>query len=407
VAAESGPGQTLALWRVGDLLLLLLIVVGCRGKAPAKRDDAAIAIARDAWTIDADTGAWPELAKLPSTEAVRVIALPVKPDVPRFTVGGPVLAGDVAVVSSSQFGFIAVDWRAGQIAWSKPAGTRVAPPIVVDGNAVLIGDCLNPPEVKAGETLLACMRVVTPQGADVAHVAVHGKTAEVEAFAGSSGNQRVDKGEPGLVWRRGESALAIDLMTGAATRTAAETPPLVVSYKDKSWRIRRNEDGIIAAEGKPAWRTERAHGVLIGGVYIPGQSPFVRVASATRHDGKPEILLFDVDATGSLHWQVSTNPAPGIGVIAHAVDSVGDAALAIRLDTSLERDYIAGYAANGLLMWTYALPRMPRADPIGIAMAQDAVVVFHDGDTFTVLPELSAPPTAPGAVRAPSENATP
>jgi hypothetical protein len=98
---------------------------------------------------------------------------------------------------------------------------------------------------------------------------------------------------------------------------------------------------------------------------------------------------------------------PGIAVTSHAIDAVGNVAVAVRLDTSLERDYIAGYAANALLMWTYALPQVPRPDPIGIAMAPDAVVVFHDGDTVTVLPEVSAPPTAPGAVQAPLENTTP
>jgi hypothetical protein len=55
----------------------------------------------------------------------------------------------------------------------------------------------------------------------------------------------------------------------------------------------------------------------------------------------------------------------------------------------------------------YALPEQPRADPIGVAVAPDAVIVFHDGDTLTILPELSAPPTAPGAARAPSQNPTP
>jgi hypothetical protein len=59
------------------------------------------------------------------------------------------------------------------------------------------------------------------------------------------------------------------------------------------------------------------------------------------------------------------------------------------------------------LMWVYPLPRMQRADPIGLAVAPDAVLVFHDGDTLTVLPELSAPPTAPGATRPPLENPTP
>jgi hypothetical protein len=98
---------------------------------------------------------------------------------------------------------------------------------------------------------------------------------------------------------------------------------------------------------------------------------------------------------------------PGIGIIGHAISKVGNTVMAVRLDTSLQRDYIAGFAANAALQWTYALPPTQRPDPVGIAITHDAVVVFHDGDTITVLPELSAPPTAPGAVREPSENATP
>jgi hypothetical protein len=58
-------------------------------------------------------------------------------------------------------------------------------------------------------------------------------------------------------------------------------------------------------------------------------------------------------------------------------------------------------------MYVHRLPEIPRAEPVGLAIAQDAVLVFHDGDTFTVLPELSAPPTAPGQPRAPSQNPTP
>ncbi|HEY5945239.1 MAG TPA: hypothetical protein VIV40_07105 [Kofleriaceae bacterium] len=388
-------------------LAIVVVLVACSGKAkPPKRDDAGVRAA-DAGAGDAATSAWPELANLPTVEPVRVIALPARPDVPRFTVGGPVLAGDVAIVSSSQFGFIAVDFRRGQIAWSKPAGAHVAPPQLLDGNAVLLGDCLNEPHVADGETLLACMRVVTPTGADVAYLAVHGKTKAVADFAASAGEQHLDKTETGLVWRRGDHAVAIDPMTGVATPAPAIEPPLVVTYKDKTWRIRRGDDGVISAEGKPAWHSEPNHDTLLGAVNIPQQSPLVRVSRAVRHRERPELLLFDVDATGSLNWQVSTSPAPGIGLIGHAIDPVGDVALAVRLDTSLERDYIAAYAANARLLWTYQLPRMPRPDPVGIAIANDAVVVFHDGDTFTVLPELSAPPTAPAAVKAPSENATP
>jgi hypothetical protein len=82
-------------------------------------------------------------------------------------------------------------------------------------------------------------------------------------------------------------------------------------------------------------------------------------------------------------------------------------AIAIRLDASLRRDFIAGYAVNAMVMWIYPLPEQPRLDPVGVAVTPDAVVAFHDGDTLTILPELSAPPTAPGAGRAPSRNPTP
>jgi hypothetical protein len=132
----------------------------------------------------------------------------------------------------------------------------------------------------------------------------------------------------------------------------------------------------------------------------------VRASRAGAFGGHPELNLFDIDATGSMHGQVAF-PVPGIMLLGHAIDSVGDTALAVRLDRSIERDFIVGYAANALLMWVYPLPEQPRPDPVGLAIGQDAVVAFHDGDVLTILPELSAPPTAPGAARAPSENTTP
>jgi hypothetical protein len=389
---------------VKRLALVLPLVVACKGK-PAHRDDASVRPG-DA-NAPADAGAWRELASLPAVEPVRLVHLPIKTSVPRFTVGGPVLAGELAVVSSSQFGFIAVDYRRGQLAWTKPAGAHVAPPLVVESNVVLIGDCVNPPDVPDGDTLLGCARVVTQSGADQAYVAIHAKQALVAEFAAADGPQAVWPLDHNAVWRRGDKAVSVDLLSGLAKPAPADDPPLVVTYKDRTWRIRRTEEGIITADGKPSWQTDRAYGTLLGAVYIPEESPMVRVSQPTRSGDHPELLLFDIDATGSLHGQVSLSPVPGIGLVGHAISTVGDVALAVRLDTSLERDYIAGYAANALLIWVYPLPQMKRPDPVGVAIAPDAVVVFHDGDTLTVLPELSAPPTAPGAVRAPSENTTP
>jgi hypothetical protein len=365
-----------------------------------------------------------------------VIALPSRSSVPRFDVGGPAIIGDLAVVASSQFGFLAFDYRSGQLAWARAAGAHVAPPLIVDGTAppfggaagqapvpavddqlALIGECASEADVPAGERLLGCLRIVTRSGADQALVAIHGRARDVDDFAREPGTQHTWSAAPHAIrWKRGERAVDVDTLTGVATAAPADDPPLVVRYKGHVWQIARDASGAIVAReptgapgaqhGHEAWRTEHPYSAIVGAVYLPGQSPMVRVSNAGAFRGEAELTLLDIDATGSLHGQVAF-PVPGIGLLAHAIDSVGNTALAVRLDASLERDFIVGYAANALLMWVYPLPRMPRADPIGIAVAPDAVVVFHDGDTLTVLPELSAPPTAPGAVAPPWENPTP
>jgi hypothetical protein len=386
-------------------LFLVAALASCKGKQAHRYDDAPPA-PRDAAAV-ADAYRWPELKDLPVIDEVRTITLPAKTSTPRFTVGGPVIVGDLAVVASSQFGFIAVDYKTRQIAWTKAAGAHVAPPVVIDGNVVLIGDCLTPPDIPDDETLLGCARVVQPAGQDQAYVAIHAKKESIAEFAASDGAQAVFRDGDNAIWRRGEKAVAVDLLSGAAKMTSADDPPVVVTYKDKTWRVRRTAEGIISADGTPAWKTENAYGALLGAVYIPDQAPLIRLLQPTHRFERPMLLIMDVDATGSLHGQVSLYPVPGIGTVGDAIDSVGNVALAVRLDTSLEHEFIAGYAANASLLWVYPLPIIKRADPIGVAVSPDAVVVFHDGDTLTVLPELSAPPTAPGAVRAPSENSTP
>ena len=375
---------------------------------------AAPAPARDAGLPAPDAAPpWTDvLAAFPRVEPLRVIALPTRATEPRFDVGGPAILGPIAVVSSSQFGFIGVDWRAGTIAWTKPAGSRVAPPLARPGSAVLIGDCLTPPAVAGSDQLLGCLRAVTPTGADQVYVAIHGPAAKVAVFLAAAGPQRVwATSDRTVTWRRGDAAISVDTLTGAAQPVdAAGTadPPIPVHYRDKTWDIARATDGTLHARraGRDAWHTERPYGVLLGGVYLPEQAPMVRAANLGHYGGVPELTLFDIDATGSMHGQVAF-PVPALGLLGSAISSVGDAALAIRFDRSLRHDYIVGYAASALLMYVYPLPDVPRADPVGVAVTPEAVVVFHDGDTVTVLPELSAPPTAAGAARAPSENATP
>src|SRR4029079_19644052 len=125
--------------------------------------DAAPADAAAAWLPD----------RFPRVDPVRVIALPARADLPRSDVGGPAIAGDVAIVSSSQLGFAAVDWRRGALVWTRPAGLHVAPPIVSPHGAILISDCTTPVAVPA--TRLGCIRVVSAAGIDQSYAAIHGK----------------------------------------------------------------------------------------------------------------------------------------------------------------------------------------------------------------------------------------
>jgi len=396
-------------WRVALALAAVAFAGACKPRRAAPRDapvppplgDAGPRT--DAGVLDAP-GRWPRLATFPATDPVRVIGLPARPDVPRFDVGGPVIAGDVAVVSSSQFGFAAVDWRRGQLLWTKPAGLHVAPPVARAETAILIGDCENPPDVP--DTLLGCLRVVTARGADQSYAAIHGR--RVDAFATTPGPQEVWlDGDRTVRWRRGEEAVAVDLITGVAKPAPALPRPVHVVYRTHAWDITRTDERIIAREkGKLAWQTQRAYTAMLGAVYLPELAPMLRVANLGSFAGVPEMNLVDIDATGSLHGQVAF-PLPALSLLGTAIDAVGNTAIAVRMDTSLRHDFVVGYAANAFLVYVYPLPEVPRIDPVGVAVASDAVLVFHDGDTFTVLPELSSPPTAPGTPPAPSQNPTP
>lgn len=394
---------------------IAVALVACRDPArPVSTDHAEAGVPRDAITADAGPIAWPALEGYPRTEPVRVIPIPAQSKLPRFEVGGPVIVGDLAIVASSQLGFAAVDWRRGGVVWTKPTGSHLAPPLVLDGSIVLVGDCFAPPAVPPGESLVGCVRVVTPGGTDQAYLAIHAASEAVAAFTTEVGPQSLwREGDRAVRWRRGDAAITIDLRTGRAALAASVLPPpFVAATGDRRWSIAHDAEGLIVATGSTRWQTRNAYTAVLGIVTTPDGAPLVRVMNAGAFGGLPELQLIDIDATGSMRAHVA-RPTPGIALLGSALSSIGDAAVAVRLDTSLQRDVIAGYAANALLMWVYPLPETPRADPVGVAIAPStptqpgAVVVFHDGDTLTILPELSAPPTAPGAARAPSEIPTP
>jgi hypothetical protein len=361
----------------------------------------------DGGTVEATDGAaadFAELAEMPRARAVREIELPTRIDVPRFEVHGPVVSGGVAVVASSQLGFAAIDWRRGALVWSKPAGAHVAPPLVLgSGDLVLLGDCVTPPPTDdlGGAAVLGCLRVVTSEGADRSYGAVIGAPA-LAAQMRSPGEQRawvVD--ERHVAWQRGDARATVELSTGQASSGAAPRPPLVVRYKAAALEISLDDEGELSArplaagarKAAPAWKAPGRFAALLG--TVPGQpyeSPMLRVvrASAVRGLSGPPGAYFDVldlDAMTAAGGQAAF-PSPGIQLLGSASAAGAATALAVRLDRSLRRDYVVAYTSSARIAWTYPLPVIMRSDPVGLAVTEDAVLAFHDGDTLTVLPPV-------------------
>ncbi|HLL25121.1 MAG TPA: hypothetical protein VK427_23460 [Kofleriaceae bacterium] len=372
------------------LVVACALLVGCRDKQPARPAPVHDA-GRDAAPPDAAV-LWPELDGYPRTDAVRSVAIALaKPDEPRFDVGGPVLAGELAIVASSQFGFAAIDYRRGEVAWVKPAGAHVAPPLVKGTSIVLVGDCARLVQVPDGEVLLGCLRVVTTTGSDEAYLAIRALPRDAAAFIAAKGEQALwDAGERTIRWRKGDQAVAVDVLTGAARPASATTPPLVVTYKRKLWSITQDDGRIVAtgARGAKSWSTEHPYTAVIGTVWAG--SPLLRIVNLGAFAGAPEATVLDMDATGSLRATFG-RPTPGVALLGHAVAADGETAIAVRLDRSLARDVVATYSPTTALVYVWALPAKKRTDPVGVAVANDAVVVFHDGDTLTVLPALRNP----------------
>lgn len=372
------------------------LLVACRSRGADVGHDAAASEDATRPATDARSAeTWAELAELPRARAARVIALPTRADVPRFEVHGPVLADDVAALASSQFGFLGVDVRAGEVRWSKAAGLHVAPPVALaSGDLALIGDCATPPTTE--RPVLGCLRVVTSAGVERAYGAIYGERAVAERMAGPGAQRAWELSEGRVAWRRGDAVVAVDLATGEATATDAAPAPLLVRYRTRSLEVTL-EDGELRARarerGASGWRAPGRFAALLGIVPgLPYEAPMLRVVRASTARRAPPAPtayfdLLDLDAMTAAGGQAAT-PAPGLLLLGTAAGDEAAAALAVRLDTSLRRDYVVTYTSGARLAWVYPLPLQLRTDPVGLAVTRDAVLAFHDGDTLTVLPRI-------------------
>jgi hypothetical protein len=413
--------------------------------APGPDDARAVAaIATDAgapgMAVDAAPPAprWQELADLPDTAPWKIVELPLAdPGAAEATAGGPLIVDQIALVATSRAGFVAVDLTTGAVVWSRRAGPRVAPPLARGDRAILIGDCppTPPPALAPDEIAVGCFDVVDPvHVADEKAGVVHGPKKALAAFAQAAGPMLTQLAPDGAVlWRRGGVAIRFDASTGAATLApvADVTDHVDVTYGGVRWTYTLEGDTLTGAtDGKTAWTTPTAGAVLIGAFNdTPPRIPTVRIAgrgrprgnnstnngarklhgAGTAHDPpRPtRLLLLDIAGTDGSLGQVS-HSFPGAAAVASAFGAGGTTIVAIRLDDSNLRHYLAAFDGNGLAMWAWALPEppdgAPRATPPQVALSADGWVVALFDDRLAILPLVSEPPTPD---LAPSRNPTP
>jgi hypothetical protein len=388
-----------------------LLAANCKGRAAKKSlsasssDTLSSGPVAQSVAVDGSAAGWTMQHDLPWIEASRVILLTAPINVPQFSIVGPVVDDDIALIGSSQLGFAALRWRDGSIAWSKLGGMHLAPPLMMQGSWQLISDCPRPVDAVDDQVILGCLRTVTREGIDLSLMPIVGARAELSEFAETSGPQQtwmIDRssrsGPVMLGWQRGETAVSIDSVTGKASITSRRANEIYANIKGEQVKFALEEEQLVARRvnviqgserGPELWRLNDRFvavvGVIGGSRY---EAPMVRlVRIGTRLNPRGEIDLLDVDATGSNHGQAAF-PTPGIALLGRHSSTDGATALAVRVDTSLQHDLVIGYSATAERRWAFALPEIPRADPVGVAVTGDAVLIFHDGNRVSILPTL-------------------
>ena len=429
------------------------LVIACAGIACGKKhappiDDAAraIAAATDAGAASAPDAPsappapkWPELADLPEASPWKIVELPIAdPSATDTTEGGPLIVDQLAIVATSRAGFVAVDLTTGAVSWSRRAGARVAPPVARGDRALLIGDCPPgpPPTLGSDEIALGCFDVVDPVHiADERAGIVHGARKALAAFDRATGPMSTALADDGsILWRRGDVVIRFDATTGNAT--TAQTTDLVdhvdVTYDGARWTYTLERDTLSGAVGgKTKWTTPTSAAVLIGAFNdTPPRIPTVRIAgrgrprnanantntntnklhgSGTAHDPpRPtRLLLLDMAGTDGALGSVS-HSFPGAAAVASAFGAGGTTIVAVRLDDSNVRHYVAAFDGNGMPLWAWPLPEppnaAPREAPPQVALSGDGWVVALFDDRLAILPLVSEPPTPD---LGPSRNPTP
>jgi hypothetical protein len=382
---------------------IVVALAGCgRGRTTADRAaaiDAATLVTAPAPPGDGAAD-WPELAAFARAHPRWQLRLDVDPVTPAFDVHGPIAVGDVAVVAGSAIGVVGVDVVRGQRRFHRPRTGRIAPPVAVGNDRILVvGDCARPVDVATEQALVGCYEVL-----DAATEAVHGAGTVIAARADAA---RIGVGPTRLAVADGVVWLARD--AGAVRWTLGDPPrgeALAAAAPRRDRPASAPEPWASVGDGDArvdVWSVDdvlelRHHDPSV----LSSRSAIASFATApgSLHPvGEDEVRGFHLPPTvaaiqpavvhaRSVSWRAVGTPVPGIQLLA-AAHGPGGFAVAVRLDASLGRDYVAAYAADGAVAWVYPLPPPAppgRGLPVGLVWTDGAIVVFFDGAVVAGLP---------------------
>lgn len=315
---------------------------------------------------------------------------------------GPILIDGVAIVAASGIGAMGVDLARGEILYQRAQGSHVPLPVPIAPDQLLtVGDCLSPVDVPKGAELIGCYTVLALRDpAAYGAGSLIASPADAAALGGGSTALAVTgrtaylgRSDGWIRWELGDPPRGEARATAVPRRDVPEhagSPSLTVGEGDDRVELWSVDDVLELRYHDPSLISDRSAVKDISSA--PGAlgaiSDDPRAARAFRlPQGEAAIQPVVIHVDGLELRELGT-AMPGISLLA-AAHGVRGYAIAVRLDATLQHDYVAALTADGRVAWVYELPAPPgggRAQPVGLAMTDQLVVVFHDAVAVAALP---------------------
>lgn len=377
--------------------LLLVALLGCKGKHAAIDAAPPPPVVADAATGDP---AWRALDGFPHAQPRWHVTGIQDPLALARDAHGPIVIDNVAIVAASGIGAMGVDLAKGEILYQRAQGSHVALPVPLAINELLtVGDCPAPVDVPKGAALIGCYAVLSVRNpAAFGAGSLIASQADADALGGGPTTLAVTgttaylgRSDGWVRWEVGDPPRGEARATAVARREVPRTGPSVsVGEGDERVELWAEDDVLELRYHDPAMVSDRsaikdvssAPGAL---GLVPDDPRAVRAFRLPQGEATIQPIVVHVDG---LELRQLGAAMPGISLLAAAHGARGYA-MALRLDASLQHDYVAAVTADGQVAWVYELPAPPnggRAQPVGLAMTDELVVVFHDAVAVAALP---------------------